>query len=157
LHIVLPRFGISNAFETSVMSKPLCIEVIRECLENLYIVPLKSRFYSWRLCQPVFVQPTIYTWVFILKMLNQRQVKGGRKASKCDEDYIKSMFSNEIINEIILSRNQDYQHLLINLDIFADYRFIWFNKYPQVYGLYFTDVITNTTSFSKRIACYSHI
>jgi hypothetical protein len=45
--------------------EPLCIEVIRICLQNLYIVPVKSRFSSWGLGKPVFAQPTIYAWGFI--------------------------------------------------------------------------------------------
>jgi hypothetical protein len=42
----------------------VCIEVIRICLQNLYIVPVKSRFSSWGLGKPVFAQPTIYAWGF---------------------------------------------------------------------------------------------
>ncbi len=128
--------------------EPLCIEVIRICLQNLYIVPVKARFSSWGLCRPMFVQPTVYTWGFILKMLNQRQLKGGEEISNYDKDYIKTMFSAVVINEITLSGNHKYHQLLMNLKIFSNYRFIWFNKYPNIYGRYFKDIISNTVSFN---------
>ena len=71
--------------------EPLCIEVIKICLQNLYTVPVKSRFSSWGFCKPVFVQPTIHAWGFILKMLYQRQIRGGEELSRYDQDYIKTM------------------------------------------------------------------
>jgi hypothetical protein len=130
--------------------EPLCIEVIRICLQNLYIVPVKSRFSSWGLGKPVFAQPTIYAWGFILKMLYQRQMKGGNESSKYDEDYIKTMFSIEIINELSLSGNHEYHHLLMVLKIFSNDRFIWFNKYPKIYATFFSNIIANTISFNDK-------
>lgn len=122
---------------------PLSIEVIRICLQNLYIVPVKSRFSSWGLFRPIFVQPTIHAWGFILKMLNQRQMRGGRASSNYDEDYIKTMFSTDIIKKLTLSGNQEYHYLLMNLKIFSNYRFTWFNEYPKIFGMYFNEN-TNT-------------
>ena len=142
--------------------EPLCIKFIRICLENLYIVPMNSRFSSLRLCRPVFVQPPIHAWGFILKMLNQRQIKGGQKSSKCDEDYIKTMFSTDIINKLTLSGNHDYHNILMNLKFFDDYRFFWFYKYPEIYEKYMTKIVTDTISFddvdislAKRNATYT--
>lgn len=131
--------------------EPLCIEVIRICLQNLYIVPVKSRFSSWGLCRPVFVQPTIYAWGFILKMLNQRQLRGGGgETSNYDEVYIKTMFSTDVINELSLSCNSEYHRLLMDLKIFSNDRFIWFNKYPKIYGRYFNNIISSTISFDDK-------
>jgi hypothetical protein len=144
--------------------EPLCIEVIRICLQNLFLVPVKTRFYSWRFFRPVSVKPTIYVWGFILKMLNQRQERGGRESSKYDEDYIKTAFSTEIINELTLSENHEYHHLLMNLELFSNDRFIWFNKYPNIYTKYFKNIIANTVSFNDKNVLlaitntwYSHI
>ncbi len=130
--------------------EPLSIQIIRICLQNLHEVPVKSRFSSWGLCKPVFVQPTIYTWGFILKMLNQRQMRGGEVSSNYDEEYIKTMFSTDVINEITFADNHEYHHLLMNLKIFSNYRFIWFNKYPKIYGRYFKNIISNTISFNDK-------
>ena len=130
--------------------EPLCIEVIKNCLENLYTVPVKSRFSSWGFCKPVFVQPTIHAWGFILKMLYQRQIRGGEELSRYDQDYIKTMFSIDIIDKISFQDNHDYHLLLMDLMIFSNDRFIWFNKYSNIYGRYFTNIIANTISFNDE-------
>ena len=130
--------------------EPLCIEVIKICLQNLYTVPVKSRFSSWGFCRPVFVQPTIHAWGFILKMLYQRQIRGGEETSNYDVDYIKTMFSTDIINQLSSPDNHDYHLLLMDLKIFSNHRFIWFNKYFEIYGRYFTNIIANTIMLNDK-------
>ena len=130
--------------------EPLCIEFIKICLQNLFTVPVKSRFSSWGFCKPIFIQPTIHVWGFILKMLYQRQIRGGGESSNYDEDYIKTVFSIDIIDQISLLDNHEYHLLLMDLKIFSNHRFIWFNKYSKVYGKYFTNIIANTFSFNDK-------
>ena len=130
--------------------EPLCIEVIKICIENLYTVHVKSRFSSWGFCKPVFVQPTIHAWGFVLKMLYQRQIRRGDELSNYDVDYIKTVFSTDIINQLSSPDNHDYHLLLMDLKIFSNYRFIWFNKYSNIYGRYFTNIIANTISFNDK-------
>ena len=130
--------------------EPLSIDVIRLCLQNLFTVPVKSRFSSWGFCKPIFIQPTIHAWGFILKMLYQRQIRGGGESSNYDEDYIKTMFSIDIIDQLSLLDNHEYHLLLMDLKIFSYRRFIWFNKYPKVYEKYFKHIIDNTISFNDK-------
>ena len=127
--------------------EPLGIEIIRTCILNLYTIPVKS---SWGFCKPVFFQPTIHAWGFILKMLYQRQIRGGRETSNYDEDCIRTFFSTDIIDQISLSDNHDYHLLLMGLKIFSNHRFIWFNKYFEIYGRYFTNIIANTIMFNDK-------
>jgi hypothetical protein len=130
--------------------EPLCIEFIKICLQNLFTVPVKSRFSSWGFCKPVFVQPTIHAWGFILKMLYQRQIRRGDELSNYDVDYIKTVFSTDIINHLSSPDNHDYHLLLMDLKIFSNDRFIWFNKYSNIYGRYFANIIANTISFNDK-------
>ncbi len=130
--------------------EPLSIEVIRICVQNLFTVPVKSRFSSWGFCKPFFIQPTIHAWGFILKMLYQRQIRGGEESSNHDEEYIKTVFSTDIIDKLSLLDNHDYHILLMDLKIFSNDRFIWFNKYSNIYERYFTNIIANTISFNDK-------
>ena len=124
--------------------EPINFDIIRTCLQNIYDVPIKSRFWS---CKPVFVLPTIHAWGFILKMLHQRQLRGGEVGCR-DRYYLRTMFSMEVIREMSMSNHQEYHMLLMKLKVFSNLRFIWFNKYPCVYGKYFKEVIENTHSFN---------
>ena len=124
--------------------EPVSFDLIRTCLQNIYDIPIKSRFWS---CKPIFILPTIHAWGFILKMLHQRQLLGGEVANR-DKFYVRTMFSMEVIRELSVSNYQEYHVLLMKLNVFSNLRYIWFNKYPIVYGKYFKEVIENTHSFN---------
>ena len=128
--------------------EPLSIEVIKICLQNLFTVPIKSRFSSWGFCKPVFIQPTIHAWGFILKMLYQRQIRGGEESYNHHVKYIKTVFSTDIIDQLSAPDNHNYHLLLMELKIFSNDRFIWFNKYNiYKYTVSTSNYLSNLSTF----------